>query len=149
MSTNQVVSVEPVLLALTERELDRSEISSKIRSMYDVVYSWLKSAPVKQVGYNYALYDRGAQRDLMVRVGFPVSGSFPDTSSVKCIELAAGRAAHAVHVGPYSELRRTYADLHAWCKREGFQISSQSWEIYGDWQDDPSRLETGLYLRLL
>ena len=51
-------------------------------------------------------------------------------------------------MGPYSELHRTYAALHAWCKGEGLRIGSQSWEVYGDWQADSSRLETELYLRL-
>ena len=120
-SSCQSISVEPVLLAVAERELDRRNISSNIRGMFDVVYGWLKSASVKQVGHNYALYDKGIHRDLLVRVGFPVSGSFPDN---------------------------TYAELHAWCEREGLHVSSQSWEVYGDWQSDPSRLETGLYLRL-
>ena len=144
----RVVPIEPVLLAVTEAELDRREVAPNIRRMFDVVYAWLKAAPVRQAGHNYALYDRGVHRELLVRVGFPVSGPFADTSSVKCIERGAGRAARAVHVGPYSELHRTYAELHAWVRREGLRLGSQSWEVYGDWQDDPSRLETELYLRL-
>ncbi len=67
---------------------------------------------------------------------------------MKRVTLGAGRAARALHVGPYSELHRTYSELHAWCRREGLRLASQSWEIYGDWQDDPSKLETELYLRL-
>ena len=144
----QVVSIEPVLLAVAEAEMDRREIGSRIRSMFDTVYAWVKSAPVRQVGHNYALYDKGLGRELLVRVGFPVSGPFSDSATVKCFSLGAGRAARAVHVGPYSELHRTYAELHSWCRRERLRISSQSWEVYGDWQEDASRLETELYLRL-
>jgi effector-binding domain-containing protein len=147
-SACHVVSIEPILLAVAEAELDRRDVAVNIRRIFDVVYSWLKGAPVQQVGHNYALYDKGVDRDLMVRVGFPVSGPFPDSPSVRCVPLATGRAARAVHVGPYSELHRTYAELHTWCKREGLRISSQSWEVYGDWQADPARLETELYLRL-
>jgi effector-binding domain-containing protein len=116
--------------------------------MFDVVYSWLKVAPVKQAGHNFALYERGAKRDLLVRVGFPVSSVFEDTDSVKCFELAAGRAAHAVHVGPYSELHRTYAELETWCKQERVPLSGHSWEVYGDWNKDESKLETEIYLRI-
>jgi effector-binding domain-containing protein len=144
----QLVSIEPVLLAVVEAEVDRRDLASHIRPMFDAVYAWLKNAPVQQAGHNYALYDRGVERDLLVRIGFPVSGPFPDSPSVKCLPLAAGRAARAVHVGPYPDLHRTYAELHSWCKREGLRIGSQSWEVYGDWQADPSRLETELYLRL-
>jgi len=147
-SACQLVSIEPLPLAVVEAELDRRDIASHIRPMFDVAYAWLKNAPVQQVGHNYALYDSGAGRDLVVRVGFPVSGPFLDSPSVKCVPLVAGRAARAVHVGPYSDLHRTYAELHAWCRRQGLRIGSQSWEVYGDWQADPSRLETELYLRL-
>jgi len=147
-TTCRIVPVEPVLLAVAEAELDRREIAPNIRRLFDVVYTWLKTAPVKQSGHNYALYDKGRQRDLLVRVGFPVSGAFADGASVKSFELAPGRAAHAVHVGPYSELHRTYGELHSWCRSEGLKPASQSWEVYGDWHEDLSRLETGLYLRL-
>ena len=147
-STCSIVSVARALLAVAEAEFNRSQISAHIRSMFDIVYSWLKVAPVKQSGHNYALYERGAKRDLLVRVGFPVSGVFEDTESVKCFELAAGRAAHALHVGPYSELHRTYAELETWCKLERVPLSGQSWEIYGDWNEDESKLETEISLRL-
>jgi effector-binding domain-containing protein len=147
-SACQLVSIEPLLLAVVEAELNRRDIASNIRTMFDVAYAWLKNAGVQQAGHNYALYDKGVARELVVRVGFPVSGPFPDSPSVKCMPLVAGSAARAVHVGPYSDLHRTYAELHSWCRREGLRISSQSWEVYGDWQADPSRLETELYLRL-
>ncbi|MEQ1871467.1 MAG: GyrI-like domain-containing protein, partial [Vicinamibacterales bacterium] len=113
----RIVPVHAVLLAVGEAELDRSQIANQIRSLFP--YGWLKTATVTQVGHNYAIYERGTRKDLLVRAGFPVSGAFADTQSVKCFTLAAGQAAHAVHVGPYSELHRTYARLDAWCKEHG------------------------------
>jgi effector-binding domain-containing protein len=116
--------------------------------MFDVVYTWLRTAEVKQTGHNYALYDIGSGRNLLVRVGFPVTAPFADTENVRCFTLAAGEAAYAIHSGPYSELHRTYAILEAWCKQERLQLASQSWELYGDWQQDESKLTTGIYFRL-
>jgi effector-binding domain-containing protein len=146
--TCEVVSVSPVLLAVTQAELRRSEISSRIRGMFDIVYAWLKSVDVRQVGHNYAVYDKGTNRDLRVQVGFPVSAPFADTDSVKCVELPAGRAAHATHVGPYGELHVTYQRLTDWCSSASLQVGSQSWEVYGDWHDDPAKLTTDIYFRL-
>ena len=146
--TCEVVSVSPVLLALTQEDLSRSLIPVRIRAMFDVVYAWRRDAPVRQAGHNYALYDRCTPQSLRVQVGFPVSGPFPDTERVKCVQLAPGRAAHAVHVGPYADLHRTYAALNAWCSQRAISLTGQSWEVYGDWTDDPSKLETGLYLRV-
>ena len=143
-----VVSVSPLLLALTQEELPRSLIPARIRGMFDIVYAWLRDAPVRQAGHNYALYDQCTPQSLRVQVGFPVSGRFADTDLVKCVQLAPGRAAHAVHVGPYADLQRTYAALNTWCSQRTLALTGQSWEVYGDWTEDPSKLETGLFLRV-
>lgn len=142
-----IVLVEPLLLAVAEAELDRREIASHIRGLFGCAYAWLKTATVRQVGHNYAIYDKGSERELRVRAGFPVSGPFAETAAMKNFQLGAGRAAFALHVGPYSELHRTYAHLHEWCKREGVRPGRLSWEAYGDWHPDPSKLETGLFLQ--
>lgn len=150
MATTQpscrIVPVQAVLLAVGEAELDRSQIAGHIRSMFP--YAWLKTASVTQVGHNYAIYERGTHKDLLVRAGFPVSGTFAETQAVKCFTLAPGKAAHAMHVGSYSELHRTYACLDAWCKAQDLPLSGQSWELYGDWHEDPAKCETGIYYRL-
>ena len=144
----EVVSVSPVLLALTQEELPRLQIAARIRAMFDIVYAWLRDAPVRQAGHNYALYDQCTQQSLRVHVGFPVSGWFADTDLVKCVQLAPGPAAHAVHVGQYVDMYRTYAVLHAWCSQRALPLTGQSWEVYGDPTEDPSKLETGLFLRV-
>ena len=143
-----LVPVPPLLLALTQEELPRSQIPVRIRGMFDVVYAWLRDAPVRQAGHNYALYDRCTPQALRVRVGFPVSGWFAETERVKCVQLAPGRAAHAVHVGSYADLHRTYAALNAWCSRQALALTGESWEVYGDPTEDPSKLTTELFLRL-
>jgi hypothetical protein len=143
-----IVSVPSLLLALAQEELGRSQIPLRIRGMFDIVYAWRRDAPVRQAGHNYAIYDRCTPQTLRVRVGFPVSGPFADTGLVKCVELAAGRAAHAVHVGPYADLHRTYALLHAWCSERALPLTGQSWEVYRDPTQDPSKLETDLFLRI-
>jgi len=143
-----LVSVAPLLLALTSEELPRSELPVRIRAMFDIVYAGRKEAPVRQAGHNYALYDRCTPQTLRVQVGFPVSGRFADTDLVKCVQLAPGRAAHAVHLGPYADLHRTYAVLRAWCSQGSLPLTGQSWEVYGDPTEDPSKLLTGLFLRV-
>ena len=74
-----VVSVSPLLLALAQEELPRSLIPVRIRGMFDIVYAWLRDAPVRQAGHNYALYDRCTPQALRIQVGFPVSAWFADT----------------------------------------------------------------------
>ena len=146
--TCEVASVAPVLLAVTQAELRRAQVPARIRGMFDIVYSWLKSSGVRQVGQNYAVYDQCTAHGLRVQAGFPVSGHFADTDLVKCIELAAGRAAHATHVGSYAQLHVTYKALTEWCTGEALPLAGDSWEVYGDWHDDPSKVKTDVYFRL-
>ena len=147
-ATCEIVTVAPALLALTQAKLLRSEIPERIRGLFDITYSWLRSADVRQVGHNYVLYDKCTKQSLRVRVGFPVSGAFLDTELVKCVEFIPGRAAHAAHLGPYGGLHVTYRRLTEWCSQERVSLSGESWEIYGDWNEDASKLKTDLYLRL-
>ena len=144
----EVVTVSPLLLALTQAEVPRTQIPRRIREMFDVVYGWLREASVRQAGHNHALYDRCTPQALRLQVGFPVSGWFADTERVKCVQLAPGRAAHAVHIGSYADLHRTYAVLHAWCARHDLALTGTSWEVYGDPTEDPSSLATELFLRI-
>jgi hypothetical protein len=53
----------------------------------------------------------------------------------------AGRVASTVHRGRYDRLGDAHAALAAWCERSGRAIGAASWEIYGDWGDDPARRE--------
>lgn len=47
-----------------------------------------------------------------------------------------------MHVGPYAGLPQAHAAVIEWCKGRGLQLAGRSWEIYGDWFDDPAKLET-------
>ena len=54
----------------------------------------------------------------------------------------AGKVAAALHVGPYARLRETHDAIHAWAAANKMTFAGKSWEIYGDWCDDPAKLET-------
>jgi hypothetical protein len=57
-------------------------------------------------------------------------------------ETPAGQVATAVHVGDYAQLPRTHEAIHAWRAQAGRAFAGTSWEVYGDWSADPSKLET-------
>lgn len=49
-------------------------------------------------------------------------------------------------MGPYSDL--PHGALRQWCEDNGHKIARPSWELYGDWSDDPAELRTDLYYLL-
>ena len=48
----------------------------------------------------------------------------------------------AVHVGSYDRMKETHDAIHAWRAANSRAFAGKSWEIYGDWSDDPAQLET-------
>jgi effector-binding domain-containing protein len=77
-----------------------------------------------------------------VDFGVEVIRAFDREGEVAPAEAPAGEVATAVHVGPYDQLRRTHDAIHAWRAATGRNFAGTSWEIYGDWSDDPSKLQT-------
>ena len=142
-----IVEVAPVTLAVTEAVVKQSDIPKRIIGLFDIVYVWLREADIKQTGHNHAVY-RPTAGGLRMQVGFPVSGRFTDSGAVKCLEFNGGRAAHTMHRGAYSGLHAAYIKLQSWCARQSLAPGKLSWEVYGDWHDDPARLETDIYLQL-
>jgi hypothetical protein len=46
-------------------------------------------------------------------------------------------------------MRGAHDALHQWCSANKRRIGMHSLEIYGDWSDDPTKLETTIQYMLL
>jgi hypothetical protein len=143
-----IVTFPPTLLALATATVRPTEVPLHILSLFDTVYAWLKGASVRQAGHNFALYDQFGPDGMRMRAGFPVSAAFGDTDLVHCVPFEGGRAAHTQHVGAYSGLPGAQVALREWYGKQSLTPAGYSLEVYGDWQDDPARLETDVYVFL-
>ncbi len=141
------VKPEPVVLAVTSALVAPADVPARILPMFDVVYAWLKDSGVEQTGHNYAIYELTAD-GLQMQAGFPVSRPFPDGESVRCLHFEVPRAAHTVHRGEYGRLLEAYRELRSWCAAQRAAVGEVSWEVYGDWNDDPSQLRTEVFLQV-
>ena len=74
--------------------------------------------------------------------GVQVTRSFERAGEVFSTETPAGKVATTLHIGPYERLGETHAAIHAWAAAKQISFAGKSWEIYGDWTDDASKLET-------
>jgi effector-binding domain-containing protein len=54
-----------------------------------------------------------------------------------------------VHRGPYEGLGSAHQVIWDWCAANGREMAGPRWEIYGDWYEDQSQLETEVYYLLL
>ena len=74
--------------------------------------------------------------------GVEVVCRFEPSGEVLPAETPAGRVASALHTGPYENLGQTHSAIQAWADANSMNFACKSWEIYGDWNEDPAKLET-------
>src|SRR5262249_54029424 len=116
----------------------------------DQVWAYLRGHPEIKRGHNLFLYHHPVRHGdpIDADFGVEVSEPFADAGAVRCVRTPAGSAATTLLVGPYSRMAAAHDAIHAWCAANGKQIGDASWELYGDWTDDESRLETRIYYLL-
>jgi effector-binding domain-containing protein len=137
--------LQPRLLAAVRRSATPREVPGVFRPALDLVWAFLRAHKgLRSDGHNVFLYQHvdQAERGMPIDFGVEVTRRFEPQGEVHCVETPAGEACVLVHRGAYSGLAQAHAALHAWCAAQGRTIGTHSIEIYGDWTDDPSRLET-------
>jgi effector-binding domain-containing protein len=142
------VSVEvvaPRRLAAVRRKVTIGGIASAWRPALDQVWAFLRSEPgLRTDGHNIFLYHHPARREdpMNIDFGVEVSRKFNASGEVYETSTPEGEAAIALHRGNYDQLRATHDAIHQWAKSHNRTFAGSSWEIYGDWSEDPSKLET-------
>lgn len=77
-----------------------------------------------------------------VDFGVEVIRKFDRSGEVYSTETPSGKVATALHVGSYVRLHETHNAIHAWAAANRVTFAGKSWEIYGDWTNDDTKLET-------
>jgi effector-binding domain-containing protein len=140
-----VQTVQPRKLAAVRRQVAIGAVGSAWRPALDQVWQFVRSQPgLHTDGHNVFLYHHPTHRDAPMNVDFgvEVTRTFETSEEVYATETPTGDVATAVHVGGYDRLSEAHDAIHAWAAAHQGKFAGRSWEIYGDWSDDPSRLET-------
>jgi effector-binding domain-containing protein len=125
-----------------------TELGSKLIPLLDRVYVAVRAGQILQTGQNIFIY-RDASRDgATVEVGVEVGERFEPVGEIVYSETPASEVAMATHTGPYSGLGETHQAVMRWCQEHGRARTGTSWEVYGDWREDPAQLETEVFYAL-
>jgi effector-binding domain-containing protein len=140
-----VETVSPRTLAAVRRKVRIEQIGTAWKPALDLIWKFLAQHPaLRGGGHNVFFYHHPANRNDAMDVDFSVqvTSSFPQEGEVFSTETPAGKVATALHVGPYEQLGETHNAIHAWVAANRMTFAGKSWEIYGDWSDDPAKLKT-------
>jgi effector-binding domain-containing protein len=140
----RVETAAPLLMAAVRVVVRPGQIASAWKPALDEVWAFLRSQQDLGVGHNLFLYHHPPDREtpMPIDFGVQVTRRFGRAGDVRCVEPPAGEIACARHVGPYSGIASAHNAIHAWAASAGRRIGAASWEIYGDWDEDPLKLET-------
>jgi effector-binding domain-containing protein len=150
--TITIETASPHILAAVRRRVRAGGIATIFRPALDEVWAFLRSNPGLRIdGHNTFLYHHASgdpRTDIDIDIGVEVTRIFPALGQVSCVETPTGRTAVTVHTGAYSGIPAAHAALRHWCNQNGESIGSWSLEIYGDWHEDESKLETTIVYAL-
>ena len=140
----QVEVVSPRLLAAVGREVAAGRVGDVWRPALDQVWAFLRTQPgLRTDGHNIFVYHHPKDGNPMhADFGVEVTREFTASGEVTPVRTPGGEAAVVRHVGPYDGLAQAHRAIHEWARESGRALAGTSWEIYGDWNEDPARLET-------
>ena len=141
-SSISIVDASPRPIAVVRVTTVLSTWPREFMHTLDKVYEAVKAGHVQQSGQNVMVYRPRDTHLVDIDCGVETAARFEPIGEVVYSETPSGLAVAIAHVGPYEQLRTSHAALIEWSHQNGHQLTGTCWEIYGDWDDDPGKLET-------
>jgi effector-binding domain-containing protein len=107
-----------------------SKLPEVIKESYESIAKHLQQTGAVCSGAPFAIYYNMDINDLDVEMGFPVSSSIKEKGTIKNSAIPLGKVVCFSHVGPYSELEKTYGHAMNWMKENNFVGNGMVCEIY-------------------
>ena len=129
----KTVSSQP--LAAVRRSVRIGEVGRAWKPALDLVWEFLRCHEgLRTHGHNCFLYHHPApgEASMVVDFGVQVIRPFQD----------AGEVVITTHIGSYAKIAAAHEAINSWRAATGRAFGACSWEIYGDWTEDETKLET-------
>jgi len=140
-------SAAPRTIAAVRAVTTPARLGTDIIRLLDLIWPLLREQGAR-TGNNVVIYHPGTGGELVIDAGVEVHDGFTARGEVRRVDTPAGEAAAATHFGDYADLAGAYAALEKWCTASGRRPSGTSWEVYGDWEEDPAKRRTDVYFLL-
>jgi len=138
---------EPRPLAAVRSRTTPDRLSGEIIRLLDMVWPVLRGQGIP-TRHNVVIYHAQADGALAITAGVEVLAAFAGDGDVEAAATPAGEVATTAHFGEYAKLGGAYDALEQWCAANGRHQAGVSWEVYGDWDEDPAKVRTDVYVLL-
>jgi effector-binding domain-containing protein len=138
----QVEEVGPRVLAAARGSATRANLGPTIIRLLDQVWPVLRAQGLR-TDHNIVVY-HGGLHDIEAGVEV-VGGQLAETDVVKQARTPAGLVATVSHFGDYAAVGAAYAALERHCQEHKLARTPISWEVYGDWSDNPAEQRMDVY----
>jgi effector-binding domain-containing protein len=139
------IEVTSSVLVSTRERVPWPELGPRIRVLFDRIYAFARRLPLSKTGQNVCIYSAPQPDSVLLECGVQIAAPFAAEGELLCSSTPSGRAAWTVHHGPYHRLPEAHDLLRAWLREHELPAPGPSWEVYGDWTDDPDQLRTDVY----
>ena len=141
----EIKTVSPQLIAAARRRVRIGEVWKEWKQALDLVWNFLRSHEgLRTDGHNCFLYHHPVEgeTEMVVDFGVQVIRPFQDEGEIVCTETPAGEVVMTTHIGSYGNLGAAHEAINSWRAAAGRDFGASSWEIYGDWDADETKLKT-------
>jgi hypothetical protein len=140
--TVRVAEVGARRLAVAHGAAAQASLGQTIIGLLDQVWPVLRAQGLR-TEHNVVVYHAGLEH---IEAGVEIlDGSLVETAVVKRSQTPAGTVATVRHTGDYAAVGAAYAALERFCREQGHARTPLSWEVYGDWSDDPAARHMDVY----
>lgn len=145
MTKITIVTVEEQHLLAARTSVTFADVPGKLLPLMDRVGASAQEHEIEGAGRNVWYYRDVSGGQMEVDVGVHVPAATEAADGLVRSSTPAGRCAHAMLVGDYSEIPKVHQAIHRWCAEQDLVLAGPCWEVYGDWHDDPAKRRTDMY----
>lgn len=150
MTTGEVIELEcaPRSVAGVRAVVPPGRVAEYFGRCLDEVYAAGRTGSIALDGQNIFIYHPRSDGNLTIDFCVGTPGPFDAIGDVTWRETPSGWAARSVHRGDYGTLGVTNRAIREWCREHHKTLAGPSWEVYGHWEPDPTKLVTEVYYLL-
>jgi AraC family transcriptional regulator len=144
----EIREVEPKTTMSIRTAAPVPEIGPKMMQILQEVIGYVMMSGGEMAGHPYSLYHSFDIDSVEFEGGMPVAAAMEETETIKVSGIPGGKAAFALHVGPYEKLEETWKALEAWLDESDHERADLCWEYYLSnpvEEPDPAQWKTELY----